>query len=207
MSGVVYQPFLASLGGGAGVTDHPALTGLTWALSGHTGAPARLAGFSNGGNATDINEGDGIDINLGTITNTKPGNPTAAGWDNFPQSGLLDGVGTVVAAQFTRNTSDLTVDPSGIYTVVTPGDYRFSGTLEVNPGVGTSDIQVTVMTPGGLVQGSVFFDGVDPGDNAQMSAEGYLPGLGVGDTFWLEVTTHGGAGSIAHRTFFAERLN
>ncbi len=36
---------------GGGVTDHAALSNLTWAASGHSGTPARLAGFFEGGAA------------------------------------------------------------------------------------------------------------------------------------------------------------
>lgn len=40
---------IGGTGGGGGVTDHAALTSLTWASSGHTGTASRLAGFSGAG--------------------------------------------------------------------------------------------------------------------------------------------------------------
>lgn len=42
---------IGGTGGGGGVTDHAALTSLTWTSSGHTGTASRLAGFSGAGAA------------------------------------------------------------------------------------------------------------------------------------------------------------
>jgi hypothetical protein len=50
----------SQIGGAAGTTDHSVLSNLLWTASGHTGTPARLAGFFEGGAAGYAGFGAGL---------------------------------------------------------------------------------------------------------------------------------------------------
>ena len=53
--------------GGGGVTSHPALTGLAWTSSGHTGSAGALAGFNGSGEAGNVSAGTGLSLAAGTL--------------------------------------------------------------------------------------------------------------------------------------------
>ena len=53
--------------GGGGVTSHPALTGLAWTSSGHTGSAGALAGFNGSGAAGNVSAGTGLSLSAGTL--------------------------------------------------------------------------------------------------------------------------------------------
>ena len=57
-----------ALASGGGVSSHPALTGLAWSASGHTGGAGKLAGFSGAGAAGDVTVGSGLSVSAGTLT-------------------------------------------------------------------------------------------------------------------------------------------
>jgi len=49
-----FSGILTSGGGAAGVTDHPALTSLSWPISGHTGTVTSVATFDAAGAAQSV---------------------------------------------------------------------------------------------------------------------------------------------------------
>lgn len=56
-----------ALASGGGVSSHPALAGLTWSSSGHTGNAGALAGFNGSGEAGNVTVGTGLSLSAGTL--------------------------------------------------------------------------------------------------------------------------------------------
>lgn len=131
--------------GGGGVTSHPALTGLTWATSGHTGTGSRIAAFDAGGAATYLQVGVDVqayDADLSGLAALGDGLPYRASGTWSVSTGYRDALAGSYGSPGSSNAYVTTTDP------------RLTGTA------GPSGGAAAIAAYGQARDGNVTFDGV-----------------------------------------------